>query len=180
MIADAQEKNLSLEELALEVARRLDALGLSDAPGDGRVSAVPDPRTIRYYTTLGLLDRPGIAGRQARYGARHALQLLAVKALQRASLPLAEIQARLYGRTDAELEAIVAAAAEAGARQERGAGAKPIGWREVTVEPGLRIVAQEGWRSGADPSALIEKIRAALAALTGSGADGLNEEGAKR
>src|SRR5438552_3672254 len=108
----------TLEELSNEVARRLAELGLLEAQADGRVSAVPDARTVRYYTTLGVLDRPAIAGRQARYGRRHLLQLLAIKALQGASLPLGEIQARLYGRSEAELEATIAAAG-ATAKAER-------------------------------------------------------------
>ena len=29
-----------------------------DGPPNGRVRDVPDRRTIRYYTTIGLLDRP--------------------------------------------------------------------------------------------------------------------------
>jgi DNA-binding transcriptional MerR regulator len=90
------------------VAQELAAHGLLGAATDARVSAAPDARTVRYYTTLGLLDRPRIESRQARYGKRHLCQLLAVKALQSADLPLAEIQQRLYGRSDKELEHIVA------------------------------------------------------------------------
>src|SRR5438477_1109261 len=103
----AAEISLSLPELSSEVATALSRLGLLGAAPDARVSAAPDARTVRYYTTLGLLDRPTIVGRQARYGRRHVRQLLAVKALQAGALPLAGIQQRLYGRSDAELEALV-------------------------------------------------------------------------
>src|SRR5437762_5194630 len=103
----AAEISLSLPELSSEVATALSRLGLLGAAPDARVSAAPDARTVRYYTTLGLLDRPRIEGRQARYGERHLLQLLAIKALQAVDLPLAEIQQRLYGRSDAELKALV-------------------------------------------------------------------------
>lgn len=155
----------TLDELSDEVARRLAELGLLEAQADGRVSAVPDARTVRYYTTLGILDRPSIAGRQARYGTRHVLQLLAIKALQGASLPLGEIQARLYGRSDAELEATLAAAGAA-TRAERGAdGFRPIRWREVTIEPGLKILAEEGWTPGRSRDALEARVRAALEQL---------------
>jgi DNA-binding transcriptional MerR regulator len=62
---------------------------------------VPDARTVRYYTTLGLLDRPAaMRGRTALYGRRHLLQLVAIKRLQARGLSLAEVQARLVGRTD--------------------------------------------------------------------------------
>src|SRR5438445_11380512 len=97
----------SLEELSTEVERLLAQRGLLAAQPDPRVSAAPDARTVRYYTTLGLLDRPAIVGRQARYFSRHAQQLLAIKALQIAGLPLADIQERLFGRSEAELKAVV-------------------------------------------------------------------------
>src|SRR5437016_14312387 len=108
---------MMLDELSDRVAHELGERGLLGAAADGRVSAAPDARTVRYYTTLGLLDRPRIEGRQARYGERHVLQLLAIKALQTFDLPLAEIQQRLYGRSDAELKALVdSLAAEARAK----------------------------------------------------------------
>lgn len=70
-----------------------------------RVRWEPNERLIRYYTTLGLLDRPAeLRGRTAYYGVRHLLQLLAIKALQAQGAPLQEIQATLSGRTQSELE----------------------------------------------------------------------------
>src|SRR5436305_12837877 len=107
----AADMSLSLPELSAEVEAALSRLGLLGAAADARVSPAPDARTVRYYATLGLLDRPAIVGRQARYGQRHLLQLLAIKGLQGCALPLAEIQERLYGRSDAELEALIGALA---------------------------------------------------------------------
>src|SRR3954471_22764140 len=73
---------------------------------NGRVRDVPDLRTIRYYTTLGLLDRPAeMRGRTALYGRRHLLQLVAIKRLQANGMSLAEIQARVLGLSDSALEA---------------------------------------------------------------------------
>lgn len=70
-----------------------------------RVRWEPNERLIRYYTTLGLLDRPAeMRGRTAYYGERHLLQLLAVKALQAQGMPLQEIQASLAGRPQCELQ----------------------------------------------------------------------------
>jgi DNA-binding transcriptional MerR regulator len=70
----------------------------------GRIRAVPDLRTARYYTTLGLLDRPvEMRGRTALYGPRHLLQLVAIKKLQALGLSLSQIQERLTGATDAML-----------------------------------------------------------------------------
>src|SRR5438067_9408892 len=131
-----------LEDLSERVARELGERGLLGAAADGRVSDAPDARTVRYYTTLGLLDRPRIENRQARYGERHLLQLLAIKALQAFDLPLAEIQRRLYARSDGELTQLVdALSAEAGERAQQTASAPPaLVLREVVLEPGLRLL----------------------------------------
>ena len=70
----------------------------------GRVRAVPDRRAIRWYTTIGLIDRPvAHRGRTALYGPRHLLQLVAVKRLQARGLPLVAIQQELAGATDNQL-----------------------------------------------------------------------------
>jgi DNA-binding transcriptional MerR regulator len=91
-----------LDELSAQVALAL-ASGYAGQT-NGRVREVPDRRTIRYYTTLGLLDRPAdVRGRTALYGARHLWQLVAIKRLQARGLALAEIQSRLLGLTDSAL-----------------------------------------------------------------------------
>src|SRR6516164_257062 len=75
-----------------------------DGQPSGRVRDVPDRRTIRYYTTLGLLDRPAeMRGRTALYGRRHLLQLVAIKKLQACGQSLAEVQGTLTGQTDRAL-----------------------------------------------------------------------------
>jgi DNA-binding transcriptional MerR regulator len=160
MMRPEAEISFSLPELSAEVAAALSRLGLLGAAPDARVSAAPDARTVRYYTTLGLLDRPSIVGRQARYGQRHVLQLLAIKGLQVRGLPLAEIQERLYGRSDAELQALI----EALQAEPVEAPAPPaVSLREVTIEPGLRLLVEEGYRPGTEAET---RIRAALAALS--------------
>ncbi len=74
---------------------------------NGQVRDRPDARTIRYYTTLGLLDRPaGFRGRTALYGRRHLLQLVAVKRLQAEGLALRAVQERLLGLSPRSLEAL--------------------------------------------------------------------------
>jgi DNA-binding transcriptional MerR regulator len=80
----------TLPELVAEVATRIAAL---PTPKNGQVRAVPDERTVRYYVTLGLLDRPSaMRGRAALYGPRHAAQVIAIKRLQTMGRSLAEIQ----------------------------------------------------------------------------------------
>lgn len=76
--------------------------------GDSRrVRWEPNERLIRYYTTLGLLDSPAeMRGRTALYGTHHLLQLMAIKGLQAEGLSLKEIQARLPGMPEGELEGV--------------------------------------------------------------------------
>jgi len=95
----------TLPELAHALAAVLARGGV--VPADGRARELPDARTIRYYTTLGLLDRPAeLRGRTAYYGRRHLAQLVAIKRLQAEGLTLAEVQERLVGLTPRRLFAL--------------------------------------------------------------------------
>jgi DNA-binding transcriptional MerR regulator len=181
---NAAATSLTLDELASEAQQLLQRHGLLGAQPDARVSAAPDARTVRYYTTLGLLDRPGYEGREARYGRRHLVQLVAIKALQAQGLSLSEVQQRLYGRSEQDLlslaEALAAEASRAaaeGAQIELPAAAFRT-LHEVSLAPGLKLTAEPGWLAacGAGPGssaagteavlrAVEEKVRAALAAL---------------
>lgn len=93
-----------------ELGERVEAaLSTADyeGPASGRIRAVPDSRTIRYYTTLGLIDRPAaMRGRTALYGPRHLRQIVAIKRLQADGLSLQEVQSRLAGVAGRELENI--------------------------------------------------------------------------
>lgn len=53
------------------------------------------PRTIRYYTSEGLLPPPDTRGRYALYGEDHALRLQLITRLKEAYLPLTEIKTRI-------------------------------------------------------------------------------------
>src|SRR5256885_11204200 len=80
----------TLPELVAEVATRIAAL---PAPRNGQVRAIPDERTVRYYGTIGLLDRPSaMRGRTALYGKKHVAQVVAIKRLQTMGRSLSEIQ----------------------------------------------------------------------------------------
>jgi DNA-binding transcriptional MerR regulator len=159
--------DLSLDDLSAAVDNLLEAHKLVELQPDQRVSPKADPRTIRYYTTLGLLDRPTIQGRQARYNRRHVLQLLAIKSLQLTSLPLAEIQTRLYGLSNSELEAVIGSITVTVSERAQHVQQliKPTIWREIVIEPGLKLLAAEGWTPQVDQASLQEKIRAALSSL---------------
>lgn len=90
---------------ALErVLRTVKFQGLSS-----RIREVPDERTARFYTTLGILSPPErFDGRRALYGRRHLLELLAIKRLQSGGLGLREISERLKGAPQERLESLVA------------------------------------------------------------------------
>jgi DNA-binding transcriptional MerR regulator len=112
-----EEPRWTLDELAerVETALAVDYHG----PVSGRVRAVPDRRAIRWYTTIGLIDRPATHhGRTALYGPRHLLQLVAVKRLQARGLPLVSIQQELAGATDTQLARV--------ARLPEGVAAGPV------------------------------------------------------
>jgi DNA-binding transcriptional MerR regulator len=94
----------TLSDLTARTARALEGA----AQQNGQVSEQPNARTIRYYTTLGLLDRPTLVGRTAMYGVRHLRQLVAIKRLQADGHPLVEVQRRLLGLDDASLAALAA------------------------------------------------------------------------
>lgn len=120
----------TLDQLGSQVAQAL-KWGYEPA-ASGRVRAVPDRRTIRYYTTLGLVDRPSeLRGRTAYYGRRHLLQLVAIKRLQGEGLSLREVQERLVGLDERSLSEIAdlparVAGSEQGAEQvESEQGAEP-------------------------------------------------------
>lgn len=144
--AVVNEATWTLEELG---ARVKDALACGYVPpGSARVRAVPDARTIRYYATLGLVDRPALQGRTALYGERHLLQLVAIKRLQaEEGLTLSQVQERLAGlpgrrlrelaRVPEAVDADAGADAEADADVEAGGGddeaprARRDFWRDV-------------------------------------------------
>src|SRR5262245_38788847 len=104
---EAPERLFTIEELARRAAAALAQAEVGQP--SARVRDLPDRRTIRYYTTLGLLDRPkSFRGRTALYGRRHLLQLLAIKRLQSRKLSLEEIQAELLGLPEKALLRIAA------------------------------------------------------------------------
>lgn len=97
-----------IEELAELAHRALAAAPLESSPS-GRVREVPDIRTIRYYTTIGLLDRPAeMRGRTAYYGVKHLRQLVAIKRLQAQGKPLVEIQEWVLGASARQLQQLAA------------------------------------------------------------------------
>ena len=92
----------TLDELTARVAAALDGTAYAGAP-NGRVRDVPDARAIRWYATIGLVDRPTMRGRTALYGPRHRAQLVAIKRRQSEGRRIADIQVELSEAPDALL-----------------------------------------------------------------------------
>jgi len=108
------------------------ALARVPAPDNGQVRAVPDERSLRYYTTLGLLERPAaMRGRTALYGKRHLAQVVAIKRMQTAGKSLAEIQAILATIDNATLSRMSGVALP----HDRKAPARAEFWRAPAAEP---------------------------------------------
>jgi DNA-binding transcriptional MerR regulator len=137
----------TIAELAELVAAALG--GSYEGVGNGRVRDVPDLRAIRYYTTIGLLDRPAeMRGRTAYYGRRHLLQLVAIKRLQAGRLSLAQVQERLLALDDRELERLAEVSGQL--RPSRAAAtASDVKFREATSPR-----HEEFWKSSPVPAAI--------------------------
>ncbi len=131
------------------------------ATRDDRVRAAPDERTLRFYQTLGVIDRPlGYDGRVARYGFRHVLQAVAAKALQGAGYSLSQVQVALSGATTVSLEQAV--------REALGASPPtappplpppPASLRAFALAPGVTLTVDV--TQVTDPDALARALAAA-------------------
>jgi DNA-binding transcriptional MerR regulator len=135
-LSSLRHAEFAIDELAREASRRLRSAG--SRPADGRISEVLDARGIRFYQTLGILDRPlRYDGRRAVYGYRHLLQLLATRQLQHEGHSLQLIQAALPAKSTAALEAALTASQGGPAASPRPAEFR----RMVTAEvaPGVTV-----------------------------------------
>lgn len=132
----------TIDELTERVDAALAGGSYRGAPS-GRVRDRPTTRTIRWYATIGLLDRPAaMRGRTAYYGRRHLLQLVAVKRRQAAGRTIAEIQAELAGAPDrvlAEIAEVPAELLDAG---------RPVGVPPERVSPARAAPAVRATRGG--------------------------------
>jgi len=108
------ERHRNLEPMTI------DALGslvdevlprIVDSQGGDKVAGVPTVRTIRYYISNGLVDKPlGYEGSAALYGYRHLLQLLVIKHLQANNFQIKKIGEIIHGLTNKKLEGLLISA----------------------------------------------------------------------
>lgn len=154
-----RDRRFTLPEL-VQAASEL--LARAPKPQDARVNPLPDARTVRYYQSTQLLDRPlGYEGRRAIYGYRHLLQLCAVKLLQGAGRGLDEIQQGLSGRSDAQLEAsLLPALAEPVSSPMPQSVPKPRALISAELGPGVVVTIDPDLVS--KPQALLDRLTQAL------------------
>lgn len=145
---------------------------------DGRVRSMLDPRTIRYYQTLGIVPSPRRAGgRRAVYRSTHLVRAVMTKLLQAGGARLADIAQRLTSQSDQDLWQQVGDLLQSGStgsaahlprppariEVEPGvtASADPTQPHAVTILPGVHLLIEA--RASHDPDELLDAVRAWLA-----------------
>jgi DNA-binding transcriptional MerR regulator len=101
-----QDPIWSLEEFAHVTNTWLPRF-LPEEKTNSRVREEVNPRLVRQYTTLGMVDPPLKEGREARYTYRHLLQLLVTRRLLAEGYGSAVIAKLLAGREEAALESVL-------------------------------------------------------------------------
>src|SRR3954447_18714531 len=131
--AHARHAPWNARGLAAHVTALVDAAGMRPTNASARVA--PSARSIRFYVSNGLLDRPEGTGTSATYNYRHFLQLLAVKIRQREGATLESIRKEMKEYTGDALERRVATSlaaalgATAETRRVNADGDGPSSWR---------------------------------------------------
>ncbi len=148
---------MTLHDLEAAVRTALDSADIS--PVDARVARFPDARTLRWYQSIGVMDRPlRYDGRVAIYGPRHVLQATAAKLLQARGLSLSQVQGALRGATDAQLRAALDDERVSIVPSPRPAVAGS--WRTVQLAPGVLLTIDATVVS--DPAELANRLIAQL------------------
>lgn len=152
-----RDQQFDLAALCVAAGEILSKLDLSIP--DERTRLCPDKRTLRYYSTLGLLAAPlRFEGRKAFYGYQHLIQVLSIKMLQVKGFSLSKIQATLPKATHDELE--VAVLADLGPETPRESKAKLRTLTTVELRPGLTVTLDP--RQYPNAQAILDRFNQAL------------------
>ena len=154
--------------LAAHVTALVDAAGLR--PTNASARAAPSARSVRFYVSSGLLDRPEGTGTAATYNYRHLLQLLAIKIRQREGQTLELIRQEMKEVTGDALERRVAswlapALLSSGSPDPRAeTEVQPWSWRRVAVADGVELHVRDDLPAANEDAilAMREAVRAAL------------------
>jgi|SRR5690242_16784269 hypothetical protein len=164
--AHARHSPWNARGLAAHVTALVDSAGLR--PTNASARAAPSARSVRFYVSHGLLDRPEGAGTAATYGYRHFLQLLAIKIRQREGQTLETIKREMKDVTGDALERRIAQslapALVANPVSPRTEDEAPVAWRRMPVAEGVEIHVR-GDSPSSNEEALVamrEAVRAAL------------------
>ena len=124
------------------------------------------PRTVRFYISQGLLDRPVGSKRGAHYTRRHLEQLLLVRRWTDAGLSLERVRE------------LIAGAPEDPPPRAPAAGSVEV-WSRVTLADGLEVHVEPG-RAGLSPEQLRTLVRGITALYRQVRADAAGESGPGR
>jgi DNA-binding transcriptional MerR regulator len=165
--AHAKHAPWNARGLASHATALADAAGMR--PTNAVARAAPSARAVRFYVSIGLLDRPEGTGTAATYGYRHLLQLLSIKIRQREGQTLETIKSEMHDVTGDALERRVAAAlapalgavpASITAMDDDA----PAAWRRALVADGIEVHVRTDSPAARDDAmlAIREAVRAAL------------------
>jgi DNA-binding transcriptional MerR regulator len=160
--------------LAAHATSLIDAAGIR--PTNASARDAPSARSIRFYVSEKLLDRPEGTGTAATYNYRHLLQLLAVKIRQREGQSLDSIKDEMSGVTGDMLEKRIAnsleraltARADVAATQD---DTRSASWRRVNVADGIELHIRDDSVAVHDDiiMSMREAVRAALGRAANNG-----------
>ena len=164
--AHARHSPWNARGLAAHVTALVDSAGLR--PTNASARAAPSARSVRFYVSHGLLDRPEGAGTAATYGYRHFLQLLSIKIRQREGQTLETIKREMKDVTGDALERRIAQslapALVANPVTPRTEDEAPVAWRRMPVADGVELHIRADSPSSNEDAlvAMREAVRAAL------------------
>lgn len=170
------DENWNIDELVEQANRAAQA----SSPGDADEVNV---RLVRHYASIKLIDEPGKLGKEARYGARHLRQILLVRKLLSSGYGTAAIGEFARQATNEQLDQLVAGRLELTIKsnpaleylqqiRNRQPNAKPNAavvsdgcYHKLTLEPGLEIHVEQGFKSSTDMIRLMAKFQSAMSNL---------------
>ena len=100
-------------------------------------------RNVRYYQTLGLVDRPVSAGGKG-FTEKHRLQLIAIRLFQAKGLPLGKIKRLLYRRNEEELRDIERHGVDEAKLSRDPLPPGPIDWKISAVSEDVLLLTRSG------------------------------------
>ncbi len=138
-------------------------------PTNASARAAPSARSVRFYVSSGLMDRPEGTGTAATYNYRHLLQLLSIKIRQREGQSLESIKSEMKDITGDALERKIAtslapalgAGADTTAKRDDD---ESYSWKRIPVADGIELHVRSDSPASRDEAviAIREAARAAL------------------